>query len=93
MRLKRKTGLWLLFCAALSSGCAKRPPSVEFVRPTVPATLRDCPPRPSPPAPEATQRDAALYLIALAEAHGLCRDRLQRVAALAAPDPKREDQK
>ncbi|MEM9725128.1 MAG: hypothetical protein AAF909_06680 [Pseudomonadota bacterium] len=66
------------------SGCAKPEPRLELVRPEVPAALLSCPDRPAPPGETAAQREAALYVIALAEAHGLCRERLHAVARLLA---------
>lgn len=81
------TGPWPLFCAALLSGCAEAPARVELARPAIPAPLRDCPARPAPPEAAESQRQAALYLIALAEAHGLCRDRLRALADLLSDPP------
>lgn len=57
-------------------------PEIAFLTPEVPARLLDCPARPEAPAAEASQREAALYLIDLAAAHGLCRDRLHAVGRL-----------
>ncbi|MEL6980030.1 MAG: hypothetical protein AAGM38_15295 [Pseudomonadota bacterium] len=65
------------------SGCAKAElPELVFLRPEVPERLLACPDRPAPPTGAASQREAALYLIDLAAAHGLCRDRLHAVGRL-----------
>lgn len=85
-----RTGLWLLCCAALLSACAEAPPRLEILRPEIPSRLLDCPDRPAPPGAEASQREAALYVIDLAEAHSLCRDRLHAVRDLLAPRGSQE---
>lgn len=86
MRLLAMTALWPLCLAALSSGCAApQGPDIRLIERPVPAGLLVCPERPAPPGAERTQRDVALYLLALASAHDACRARLAAVARLLSP--------
>jgi len=68
--------LTLVFAVVLA-GCAT-------TAPIVPATLLQCEPQPKSPAkdPGATERDAALYIVQLAEAGADCRDKLGSVRRL-----------
>lgn len=81
MRRKLMTRLWLLCSIGLLSACAA-PRSPSPPRLAIPVALLRCPPAPTVPDSEATQRDAALYVLDLAHAHSVCRDRLGRVRAL-----------
>jgi len=58
--------------------------SCATTAPIVPATLLECEHQPKSPAnsPGATERDAALYIVRLAEAGADCRDKLGSVRRL-----------
>lgn len=74
-------GLFLLFFAALSQGCANSPPSVQVERITVPPALLQCDPEPQPGAVK-SQRDVALYIIDLRAFGRSCESRLNEIRRL-----------
>lgn len=72
-----------LLSALLLASCASAPPSkiVDRTLP-LPAALLTCAPEPAVPGPDADDRAAALFLIALADAGADCRGKLGEVRAL-----------
>lgn len=77
--------LWLLFSAALLTGCAAPEPRVviqsRVERLSVPDALLACAPHPEPGV-IVTQRDVAEYAVILADAGEDCRSKLAAVRAI-----------
>ncbi len=83
MRLPATMALSPLCLAALLSGCgAARAPDIRLIEQPAPRHLLVCADRPEPPGSGRTQRDVALFVLALSAAHGECRARLAAVASL-----------
>ena len=79
MRPRWKTVLCSLCWLICLSACAARSEPRITSAPSFPEAALTCPTAPTPPSANATQRDAALYLIALSAAHEACRIRLLAV--------------
>jgi hypothetical protein len=94
MRRLPTTLLWLLCCAALSSGCASSPAlprlftETRIERPQVPAALLTCSDAPALPGEASTQRTVASYIADLAGAWEDCRAKLAAVGKLLAAEGK-----
>lgn len=90
MRLhpRRIARLSVLLLPLLSGACETvtrlLPGRVEIQRVTPPAALLDCRPAPQVPPDPVSDRDAALYVLALDDAGGDCRDKLKAVKDWAA---------
>ena len=67
--------------------CATQPAAVRFLRPTVPAELQACLPRPPVPADDAPLADIAAYMLLLDEAGSDCRDKLAALSEVLASLP------
>ncbi len=92
MRGKKMTGPLLLYCGVFLTGCQSQrsPPQLIEIHQHTPLYLFSCQDGPTRPAPEATQRDAALVIIDYQEALGDCKARLDALRMLFASRPERE---
>jgi len=63
------------------TACGAKPPitQIEIVRPVVPVSLQTCAGMPELPTGDYTQKDVALFIAELADAHGDCESKLGSV--------------
>lgn len=82
----------LLSCGMFLTGCQSQrcPPQLIEMHQHVPLYLFSCQDGPARPAPEATQRDAALVIVDYQEALGDCKARLDALRMLFASRSERE---
>lgn len=83
---------WLLCCALLSTGCASRPAPLADPAPLrLPPAAFACPAAPDIPGAAATQRDTALFVTELWQAHDACRSRLDALARIYGNTPEAQN--